>query len=340
MTDVGKLDLKTASEEEQRRFYDLWLQYNRVFAPDDPPFPFEWYRADWTNVTEVWQMHTWVARQGDRIVGTSGAWIDTQQNLKNAECWVYVTEDARGNDLGRALATPLFDWLLDNGRTLASFRLPEGSGFSGITERAGAKPALRMKRSRLLTADIDRELMEHWVERAQERARDYDVLYLPSPVSDEHLENIAKVQDVMNEAPMEDFIHEDEHTTPELWRNLEKELAHRKDRLLTYVAVHRPTGDFVGFTNLNYMEYFPEQAWVWNTGIDPKHRNLGLGRWVKAAMTLRMLDEYPEVERLDTFNAGSNEAMLNINVEMGFKPMMVQVNWQGDTAMMKERLGV
>jgi hypothetical protein len=43
----------------------------------------------------------------------------------------------------------------------------------------------------------------------------------------------------------------------------------------------------------------------------------GLGRWMKAANGLRLLDERPESRVIQTFNAGSNEATLAINRENG-----------------------
>lgn len=337
---IEKLDTRTASETELRAFYHHWLDYDRVFVPEDPPVPFEWYLADWRHINDVWQKHTWILTDGAQVLGSSGAWVDTMQNVGNAEAWVYVHSDHRRQGYGRQLATALFDWLTETGHIRTSFRIPEGSEFAAVVESAGAKAALRMRRSRLMMKDVDRGLMETWIERAAERAGDYQVLYLPTPIPDEHLEAFAKVQDVMNEAPMEDYIHEDEHTTPDLWRTIENELASRQDQLLSLVAVHKPTGDFAGFTNLNYQTLNPAQAWVWNTGIDPDHRNNGLGRWIKALMMIRALDDYPTIERLDTYNAGSNEAILNINVAMGFKPLVVQVNWQGETATMRDRLGV
>jgi hypothetical protein len=77
-----------------------------------------------------------------------------------------------------------------------------------------------------------------------------------------------------------------------------------------------------------------------DTGVDPKHRNKGLGRWVKAAMALKLRDEYPQVQRIDTENAGSNQPMLSINIEMGFKPILIQTVWQGDLATLRENLSV
>lgn len=281
-----------------------------------------------------------MALDGDEVVGSAGAWVELQHNLENAEGWFYVRPSHRGQGLGRRLAAPLFDWLTEQGRIRMAFRAPEGSPFAPLAERGGAIPALRMRRSRLLVSDVDRSLMKSWIERAAERAGEYELLFLPSPVPEEHLEGVASVQEVMNEAPMEDFVREKEHTTPEMWRAIEAILESRGDRLLTYVARHNPSGEFVGLSNLNYQGMLPEQAWVWNTGVDPAHRNKGLGRWLKAAVMLTVLDEYPRIERMDTFNADSNDAMLGINIAMGFRPLLVIVNWQGDTAVWRERLGI
>ncbi len=73
---------------------------------------------------------------------------------------------------------------------------------------------------------------------------------------------------------------------------------------------------------------WPEVAYQGDTGVYPKHRERGLGRWLKAAMALRLLAERPGVDRIVTENAESNEAMLKINVDMGFRPRQNWGGWQ------------
>jgi hypothetical protein len=57
-------------------------------------------------------------------------------------------------------------------------------------------------------------------------------------------------------------------------------------------------------------------------------------------MAMKLREHYPEARRIDTYNAGSNAPMLSINVEMGFKPIMIQTVWQGDLPTRRRRLSV
>lgn len=45
-------------------------------------------------------------------------------------------------------------------------------------------------------------------------------------------------------------------------------------------------------------------------------------------MTQRVLDERPAVTEIRTGNADSNDAMLGINREMGYRPLIAQTMWE------------
>ena len=63
----------------------------------------------------------------------------------------------------------------------------------------------------------------------------------------------------------------------------------------------------------------------------PEHRGHALGKWLKATNILRILVEWPEVVDIRTHNADSNDAMLGINNQLGFKPYTVDIHWQIST---------
>jgi GNAT superfamily N-acetyltransferase len=150
------------------------------------------------------------------------------------------------------------------------------------------------------------------------------------PIPEEHRPRIIKAMEVMNTAPLEDFEEDPTEWDDEMLQDVEAVEMRKQNDIYTCVARHKPTGDFVGFTSLVFQALHPEKANQWDTGVDPDHRNLGLGRWLKAAMMLKFLDEHPDVKVVETQNADSNEPMLNINVAMGFKPAMHQIIYQGE----------
>jgi GNAT superfamily N-acetyltransferase len=93
-------------------------------------------------------------------------------------------------------------------------------------------------------------------------------------------------------------------------------------------AVDDATGRFVGYTELGFWPWDPHKGNQGDTGVHPAHRNLGIGRWLKAAMLQRLLRERPEVRYVTTGNAGSNRPMLAINVALGFRPHVIGGYWQ------------
>ena len=74
------------------------------------------------------------------------------------------------------------------------------------------------------------------------------------------------------------------------------------------------------------------------TGVQENFRGRGLGKWLKAAMLLKLRDEYPDVEVLTTSNATSNEPMLAINQKMGFRMKLESYMFELDVGRVKDYL--
>jgi GNAT superfamily N-acetyltransferase len=334
------VDTRVAPEETLKALHELDLVWEDEILPGDPPTPWAQRLVDWRHLLDFEGSYRWVMWKGPDIVATSGLYLDLVQNLENGFGWVYVHPHHRGAGNGRAMAAPMLDFAQEDGRTRFACAINEGAPEEALLARAGLKSAYREKVSRLDFQALDWALMESWVARAAERASDYELLLMKSPVEDEHIEALCRLMGVMNTAPREDYVEEEETMTAEMWRDIEQTMAARSQEILTYVARHRPSGRFAGFTNVGYKNLQPDLVEQWDTGVDPAHRNLGLGRWVKGAMALHLREHYPSVQRIDTQNAGSNAPMLNINVEMGFKPILIQNVWQGDLATLRESLSV
>jgi mycothiol synthase len=115
---------------------------------------------------------------------------------------------------------------------------------------------------------------------------------------------------------------EDDHITPEKLQQVEElMLATGTERWTMYVR-EKTSGKFAGFTEVFWNPNRGHLVQQGDTGVFPQHRNKGLGRWLKAAMLEKMIQERPAVKLVRTDNADSNVAMLRINHELGFKPYL------------------
>ena len=340
MADIEQIDPTTVSDGTLKATHDLLVVAEAEDLPDDEPMPLAARVADWRNPHDHWRIQRWVMREEGKIVALARVWMHREQNLQNGDGWVFVHPDHRNRGLGRALAGPMLDSLEESGRIRFLTYARAGRSEEAILERAGLKSAFQEKRSRLDLADLDWALMDDWVGRASERANEYELIFLEYPLPEELVQKVCDLFLIMNTAPREELEEEDEVMTPEMLRDIEAKQAARGRTMLTYVAVHQRSGQWAGFTTIAQQSLEPHLAWQWDTGVHPDHRNKGLGRWLKGQMIKRLHHDYPDVRIVDTENAGSNEPMLNINIAMGFKPILVTNYWQGDLATLRERLRV
>lgn len=337
---IEQIDVHTAGEDVLRGMHRAHVDMESDFMPDDPSPSLEFHTSAWLAPGGIHRHEQhWAAFEGDEVVGAARAvtWADHKDSGLGV---IAVRKEHRRAGVGGQLLNQCLSGLDAQDRSKLILDVPSGSPMEPALERLGMKKALGERISRLKVADIDWDLMENWIAKAGERAEDYDLLFLEAPIPDQHLEPWCRINDVMNSAPLEDLELEDADMTPAKWRSVEANYETRGLDLRAYVAVHRPTGDFAGLTVLVYQRH---QAWLGyqdDTGVDPAHRNKGLGRVLKAAMIKRFLQEFGDVEAIDTGNAGSNEPMLNINIQMGFKPVLLVNAWQGDIATAREALGV
>jgi mycothiol synthase len=173
--------------------------------------------------------------------------------------------------------------------------------------------------SRVHCKEIDRALMQRWVDDAATAAAGYDLLAIDDRVPDDVVERWLTLESVMNTAPRDDLEMEDFVPNVERFRVHEGHALEQGYGLWRLIAVDRATGEWAGFTELFFSPHHPEIVEQGGTGVVPSHRGHGLGRWLKAANVLRLFEERPESERIETWNARSNGPMLDINVAMGFE---------------------
>lgn len=337
---IEPFDAAGASDDELRPVHDLFVEIDLEERPDEPPIPFEELCDDVRHVPAHQVNRYWLLRGGDgRVHAVSGlhyALVD--ENKDQAFVHAMVRRDDRRQGLACRVLQPALAEARAQGRTTIGLEALEDS--PGITFLAamGAEQKRIWRESDMPTKGIDRALLQSWVDRAPERAGDYELIAWDHQTPKEHLVAFSDLTNVMNTAPKEDVEEEDWITTPEQLSDREQKRLERGGEWWTVVARHKPSGSFAGYSQLYFARWRPWLAWQGDTGVDPGHRDHGLGRWLKATIALRLLDERPAVETVRTWNAGSNEPMLKINVTMGFAPKLYWTEWRAPLDLLEQNV--
>ena len=334
MTDLRlhPFDLRHVSEGMAAALTDFWNLMEAERVPTDPPSRLESNLGEWRNMPDFVTVNGLALFTED---GTSlqavghVSYRKAKENQHLAEMHIAVLPEARRRGLGDMLLRQLTPLVREAGRrsVIASSNDTQPSG-AAFLETVGARPGLVAHMNQLDLTDLDRPLLEGWIERARDRAADYELVYLAGPLPDEWLEPMRAVFMIMNTAPRGELDIEDEEVTLEQIKAWEQQLNAGGGTRWKVLARHKPSGEFVGFTELFWHPDNPALLRQWGTGVSPAHRDRGLGRWLKAANLLRVLDDQPGLRFVRTGNADSNKPMLGINYAMGFKPFIAATDWQ------------
>jgi GNAT superfamily N-acetyltransferase len=302
--------------------------------PDDPPLPLEVAIRGWRSTPSFLEVESFAAWTPDGTIAGHGrvTFRRAEDNQHMVEIEIGVLPAFRRRGMGRALLGRLVEMPQRDGRRLilawTCDRIPAGEAFM---ERMGATRGMVEKVSQLSLKELNHALLNEWLVRAPERASGFELGFWDGVYSDEDVGSVVELLHVMNDAPRQGLEIEDEQFTIEHMRAWERTMTERGMERWTAYVREKTTGKLAGYTDTFWSPYQPALLRQGGTGVWPQFRNKGIGRWVKAAMIERVLRERPQVTAIRTDNASTNAAMLNINYQLGFKPMMVNYAWQIET---------
>lgn len=324
---IEEIDLTGASDEVVRPFVELSQSIHHEFIPEDPTQPFEAVAARLRTYSSLFERWRWAAWTPEReLAGHLVMVRSTQDNKDLREVYIDIPKAHRRRGIATALLARALETLGDGQgllvQVMTNSRLPAAEAFA---RSIGATPGLRMRASQLDLSAIDRGLMREW---ASIDPPGYRLEWIEDETPDHLMDNVVTAVRTMNTMPKEDLQWEDWKITPENVREWERLSKERGQKQLMVIAIESATGKTASFTQIFYDPRVPSVLHQGGTATVPVYRGKGLGKWVKAQMVERVLREMPAARYIRTENAGSNAAMLAINVGMGFKPAWEEVIWQ------------
>lgn len=233
------------------------------------------------------------------------------------QCALRVLPPYRRLGVGRRLVSEAIRIARGEGRPLLQGATADHfAPATAFCEQLGAKAGLTIRNSRLDLHAVDTGALQRWVEAAQQQS--CSLVWLDNQTPDQWLPEVANAMRVMNTAPAGDLESAEVPWTEALVKSNEAYFVQMGlERWACYIRDDQ-TGHLVGVHDT--LLWSRESIAIQNTAVAPTHRGRGLGKWLKAAMILRLRQEHPEARWMVTLNAHSNAGMLAINDRLGFVP--------------------
>ncbi|WP_203913997.1 GNAT family N-acetyltransferase [Rhizocola hellebori] len=277
-----------------------------------------------------------VERDGEPV-GRVALEFPIEENLDMIFADLWVVPSARRQGIGREL----FEWLRgiaeSRGRKrvlgstlweLPGIPAPNLAG-AAFVESHGFTPALANVTRRLELSTVDEAVLAEMLSQAKEKSAGYRVVRWVGPAPEEYEKDIAYLDSrLMMDAPMGDLDLEPHKADVARLREFAESTARRERIAYHSAAVHEESNRLVAWTTIT-----KEASLAWNafqqiTIVDPDHRGHRLGALVKVENLRFFRESEPTVTAIDTFNAHSNSYMIQINEQMGFRPLYAWQEWK------------
>ena len=308
-------------------------------VPEDPPMSDDDYvrRLQVAPPPDA-RVVRWIARDADGdVVGYARLDLEEADNEHMGFCSVGVVPRRRRVGIGTRLLRAVAALTRAEVRTAlvgtTVDRVPSGDAFAASV---GAKRGLDLRTSQLDLGAVDRSWLATTRADAERRAIGYRLVRVPQPIPDEFLEPLCSAFSVMNDAPRGEIDFADERWTPKRIRDRDDFFTRAGRTRWTLLATKSDTGETVGYTEVVELPEAPTVLQQYGTAVAPAHRGRRIGMWLKATALEQILEERPAARFVRTGNATSNDAMLRINEELGYRHAWTMSFWQSDVAAIPE----
>jgi GNAT superfamily N-acetyltransferase/RimJ/RimL family protein N-acetyltransferase len=324
---IERLDL--ADADAIRGCFEMFLAAQKVDEPDGPFFteqPFRgWLTVGWGgDPREVWMVP---GPDEGSVAGWYRLEMPDLENLDQADLMLVVHPARRRHGLGRALLQHAAVRAAEHGRSVLNGGTRRGTDGEPFARSMGAQPGLVDVQRVMDLRAVGDERLARLRETAEQAAAGYSLITWTGLVPEEFLEQAAALYAALNDAP------HDEHVAPAVWdvqrvrERVNGLRPHYGIRTYGVVARHDATGELAALTEVGVDPADPGWGHQMLTGVTRQHRGHRLGLLVKTAMAQWLKTAEPAVERIQTWNAESNQYMIAVNEALGYTILGQPANW-------------
>jgi RimJ/RimL family protein N-acetyltransferase len=302
---------------------------------DDPNMPeITWrrFQAWWRYGFASEPIETWLATDDDgQPVGCYLLWLPDRENRQNAFISLNVARACRRQGLGTALAGHAAGQAEQAGRTLLMSDTRVGAPGTAFAQACGARAGIQEVRRVL---DVNADLLARVAglrASAEQHAAGYSLRSWSGMTPDGLLEQVSALHNAMEDAP------HDASVEPLRWdadrvRKEELQDIEAGMRTNSVAALANDSGEMAALTQVYVDPDQPDWGYQGVTAVTRAHRGHRLGMLVKTEMLKRLSELEPRISAVETGNAGSNQYMIAVNEQLGFRVTDTFQNWEIEIA--------
>lgn len=333
---VREWDPRTASSAEIASMLDTLNAVLAADLPDDPPWRETAMREYLSEVMPGERRLAWVAQAEPAADGTPGAIVGHVSVLLLGDIGVLevlVHPDVRRTGLGRTLLQVAARRTYQEGFRSLGVEVVGGTPSVGFYEALGFIRDYVETRSVLRLDTVDWSALG---EMSTGIAAGYRVEFCPDGPPEKLIEPYARAKAEYRD--VEDGELRPSSYDPQRLRDSLDCLHRRGMKPYIVFAIHEGTGEVAGLTEVVVPAQHPTRADQYDTIVSRAHRGHGIDRAIKARMLLELRAVEPELTEVQTWNAQSNEAMRQVNAELGYRPDRQWCEYGADVAELVHRL--
>jgi GNAT superfamily N-acetyltransferase len=299
-----------------------------VDHPTAPPWGVRSFAGKWMDGFDSSPQQAWLGfGESGELAGGYLLQLPDKENLRRAGCTLIVALDKRRAGVGTELLAHCREQARQMGRTWLDATVRDGSPGAAFAAAAGASAGIA-EVARVLSIDGGLPArLESLRASAEQRADGYTLVSWTGPTPDQHLDQVARVRNAMADAPRDAGV--EAHTwDAERLRRSDQSFADYGLLCRSIGARHDKSGEMAALTQVGTDVEVPGWGFQMVTAVLPQHRGHRLGLLVKIAMLELLASQAPEVERIFTGNAGSNQHMIAINDQLGFVVADTYRSWE------------
>jgi len=177
------------------------------------------------------------------------------------------------------------------------------------------------------------EVIHNWVETYADQFKHLELRFYEDIPDDLLQEYCAVFLELLYDMPDESKISDFE-TIINPQKIKEQQIQSRKYHQCSYRYLVFDDSKLIAKTNVSLNKKEPKRMYQYMTGVLKNHRKQGMGKWLKALMFLKLIQDFPGLEIIKTEIHANNTPSQKLSLQMGYE----KVGYRKEYLILRERI--